>query len=244
MTLPLRVFIQPLREGAVLLDPATSRYVTRVHRLRKGAAFVAFDPVAQQEAQAVLVHAGRDRARCRLSHPRPALCISPLRATLVQAMGKANKPDRVVRDATALGVHELVLVQAQRSMAHPSERGRVRRQQRWQRLAIEAARQCGRGDLPVIVGPVGWHEALARTSGCAGPKLCLDPAAASGLAQVLRDWQPTDPVVLLVGPEGGWSAGELESARSAGFVAVRMGPFVLRTETAATAVLAALLSRL
>jgi 16S rRNA (uracil1498-N3)-methyltransferase len=243
MILALRVFVQPLREGVVLLDPAASRYVTRVHRLREGAAFVAFDPVVQQEAQAVLVHAGRDRARCRLSRPRPARCISPLSVTLLQAMGKADKPDRVVRDATALGVRELVLVQAQRSIARPSESGRARRRQRWQRLAIEAARQCGRGDLPSVIGPVEWHEALSRTSGCAGLKLCLDPAAALGLAEVLHDWRPADPIVVLVGPEGGWSALERESARAAGFVAVCMGPFVLRTETAATAVLAALLSR-
>jgi 16S rRNA (uracil1498-N3)-methyltransferase len=238
----LRVFVQPLREGLVSLDAAGSRYLTRVHRFRPGATFVAFDPGARQEADAVLTRAGR-AAQARLAAPRPASNTSSLRVTLLCGIGKADKPDLVVRAATVLAVRELVLVEAERTVARVTDRAEQRRR-RWQSVALDAARQCGRGDLPEIVGPVELARALDLVGARSGLRLLLDPTAGQTIGQMLGGWQPSESIVLLVGPEGGWSHNEVAAAQQAGAVAVSLGPFVLRTETAATAALAALVSRL
>ena len=114
------------------------------------------------------------------------------------------------------------------------------RHARWRTLAVEAARQCGRGNLPAIVGPVPLAEALAPAEGLVRQAV-LAPPDASGAALGLLSWlqagHPETPVALLIGPEGGLSRSELELAERRGFQRVSLGRFVLRTETAATVAL-------
>ena len=88
----LRVPLESLREGEIDLEVGPARYATRVHRLRPGDAFLVFDPVARLEADAQLLQSGDRRARCRVSRPRPARCVSPLRATLVMRYFSATLP--------------------------------------------------------------------------------------------------------------------------------------------------------
>jgi 16S rRNA (uracil1498-N3)-methyltransferase len=239
----LRVFVTPLQEGEHELEHGPLHYVTRVHRLRAGDRFTAFDPVARMEADGELLEVHRRGARCRLGPPRAAREVSALELTLVQALGRGDRPDRVVRDATALGATSIVLAETQHSVPQPGERGEGR-SRRWQSIAIEAARQCGRGDLPRIEGPIGLDAALGSVAERIGPKLCLQAGADLSLRDALATWQPTTPITLLIGPEGGLSEAELDQARAAGFVLTSLGRFVLRTETAATAALGAIASRL
>jgi 16S rRNA (uracil1498-N3)-methyltransferase len=236
----LRVFLPELRAGETDVDPEATRYLARVHRLRPGDSFVAFDPRARLEATAVLLDTRRGRARVRLGAPRPAERISPLEVTLIQALGKGCKPDQVVRDATALGVSELLLVESSRTVVRLGSRGPGRRS-RLETIAIEAARQSGRGDLPRITGPLPLQAALDRAQ---GRRIVLRPDADDSLEAALAGWDPGSPITLLIGPEGGLGSEELDRARACGFSAARFGPFVLRTETAATAALGVLVARL
>ena len=223
-----------------MLDAGASHYLIRVHRLRQGSRFVAFDPLSVREADGVLLDERPNGARYELSAVRPALLASRLGATLIQALGKADKLDRVVRDATALGVEQLVVVETERAVVHLGARGGARLE-RWKKISVEAARQSGRGDLPEIRGPVGLESALAE---CNAPlKICLDPASEQVLGRALDGWAAPEPIALLVGPEGGFSDAELALVARSGFRRARFGSFVLRTETAATAVLGALVAR-
>jgi 16S rRNA (uracil1498-N3)-methyltransferase len=240
MTGNLRVYVGGLREGDIDLDPDASRYVTRVHRLRAGDAFTAFDPRARLEAPGVILACSRGRSRVRIGPPTGAGNVSRTDVRLVQALGKGHKPDQVVRDATALGVRELVLVESSRTVVRLGARGPDRRA-RWEGIAIEAARQSGRGDLPRIEGPVALEAALETGRGL---RLVLDAAGSIPFDVALEGWVPTDRITILVGPEGGFGAREIDLALAHSFVAVRLGPFVLRTETAATAALGALVGRL
>jgi 16S rRNA (uracil1498-N3)-methyltransferase len=125
----------------------------------------------------------------------------------LQGIGKADKPERVVRDATALGVASLVFVETARSVSRLRERAE-KRAERWRTIAIDAARQCGRGDTPAIDGPSTLAEALA----CLAPgtlRLVLAPNAEHGLGERLGAVSEQTPVVLLVGPEGGLTDSEL-----------------------------------
>jgi 16S rRNA (uracil1498-N3)-methyltransferase len=99
----LRAAVGSLSAGERELEPAIARYLVRVHRLRVGDVFVAFDPEAGVEADAELLTADK-RVRVRIGAPRPARVTAPLPVTLLWALGKGDKPESVIRDATALGV--------------------------------------------------------------------------------------------------------------------------------------------
>lgn len=235
----LRAAVGSLVAGERDLDAATSRYLVRVHRLRAGDAFLAFDVESGLEADAELLVAEPRRARARLGEPRPARVAAPLPVTLLWSLGKGDKPEAVIRDATALGVARVVLVTTERTVPRPGERGEGRRE-RWQRVAREAARQSGRGDVPALEGPLALGEALGVMPETLG--VVLAPEADASLRAVLADWRPDAALRVLVGPEGGLAPHELAAARGAGFRPARFGRLTLRTETAAVAVLGALVA--
>lgn len=232
----VRVAVADLAAGERALGAEAARYLVRVHRLGAGDAFVAFDPEAAVEADGVLL----DDARCTLGAVRAALLLPPFDVTLLQGVGKGDKLEQVVRDATALGARRVVAVETHRSVVRvPADRAASRRR-RLETVAVEAARQSGRGDVPAIDGPMPLAAAIAGVP-AGGLRVLLDPGAAQPLGAVA--WDPATPAVLLVGPEGGFGDAERELARAAGFEAARLGPFVLRTETAAVAALSALVTR-
>ena len=149
---------------------------------------------------------------------------------MIQGIGKGDKLDTVVRDATELGATRIVPAICERSVARPD----AARAARWRRVAVEAARQCGRGDVPQILAPLAFAEALHEARGEA--KICLDPRADRPLSAALS---AAEGVVFAVGPEGGLSDRELALAEEAGFARVSLGPWILRTETVCAAVLGA-----
>jgi 16S rRNA (uracil1498-N3)-methyltransferase len=238
----VRVAVQPLREGELVLDSRASHYLVRVRRLAQGAVFIAFDPEARQEATAELLRARPDAACCRVREIRNA-ARSPLCVTLLQAIGKGDKLERVVGGATALGLTRLIIVDTERSSVRTLSHRAEERQRRLRTAAVEAARQSGRGELPELVGPLPLPEAL-NLVGDASLKLCFVVGAKQSLGDALSHWTAETPTALLIGPEGGLSPAEIELASSAGFQATSLGPYVLRTEIAATAALGALIGRM
>ncbi|MFT3767931.1 MAG: RsmE family RNA methyltransferase [Minicystis sp.] len=229
---PLRVPVEQLAAGDHPLPPEAAAYVARVHRLVAGDRVVVFDPDRALEADAEIADVGKRAVIVRVGEPRPAR--RPARAiTLIQGIGKGDKMDAIVRDATELGATRIVPALCDRSVARPD----ATRAARWRRIAVEAARQCGRGDVPVIAPPTPFADAVRTAEGAC---FCLDPHADRALGDALGS---TLAVTFAVGPEGGLADGELVAAEQAGFVRASLGPFVLRTETVCAAVLGALLVR-
>lgn len=241
MTDLLRVPLSPLVAGDVVLDRDAGHYVARVHRLGPGDVFVAFDPDARTEADATIVSVGR-AVRCRLERARPSTTVARTGITLVQAIGKGDKPERVVRDATALGVERIVFCVSRRTVARPGDRARARRD-RWHAIAIDASRQCGRGDVPAVEGPLPFDDAIAAESSRPALRVCLAPQATASLVETVAGWRLGEPITVMIGPEGGFDDAEVAAAEARGFVRASFGSFVLRTEIASVAVLGALLSR-
>lgn len=239
MTALLRVPLSSLGAGERELEREVAHYLVVVHRLAAGDRFVAFDPESATESEAVLLNADPRRARCEIREPRRADVAAPRPVTLLQALCKGDKPEQVVRSATALGVTRIVFVQAERSVVRASEGswrlGRLRA------IAIDAARQSGRGDIPELAGPLSYDRALEELGEREACKLCLHPNASLSLFEALNGAPPEREVALLVGPEGGWSQTEIERAVTAGFRCVRLGRLSLRTELAGVAALGAVL---
>ncbi len=227
---PLRVPVPTLTEGRLELDAATSRYVARVHRLEAGATISLFS--AGFEASATITRACADAVEVDVGPRRAAA--PPRDVTLVQALGKADKFDAVVRDATELGATRVVPVMTARTIPRLGDRADARLA-RWRAIALDATRQCGRASAPEICALEPLSTALARH---AAVRVMLTPGAPSPLAPLLLG---DASLLIAVGPEGGFTPEELTDAGARGVTLARLGATVLRTETVAAAALGAAL---
>ncbi len=233
----VRVPLSALREGPLELSREAAHYLCVVHRLAPGASFLAFDVERAVEADATLTAVERGRARCEVSALRAAESGS-LGVRLLQSAAKGDRLEQVVRAATALGAESVSVVQSERSVTEPG----ALRFERLRSVALDAARQSGRGDVPALLGPLELERALAEASPAA-LRICLAPGAERPLANLLTSWRAGEPAVVLIGPEGGLSSAELARASAAGFALAALGRLTLRTELAAVAALACFASK-
>jgi 16S rRNA (uracil1498-N3)-methyltransferase len=229
-----RFHIPEAAPGARLVFPDhTAHHAREVLRLRAGAAVRVFDG-AGSEFDAVLEEVSRKQVLARLSGPVAALPEPRIRLVLALPPLKGDRMELVIQKATELGVSEIWPVVTARTDAvgRPALNGS--RQERWDKVASGGAEQCGRAVVPVIAPTVELKALLARPY--EGARIVL---AEDGSGVPPLQWPRADSVVLLVGPAGGWDPHELERIRGAGFVAARLGPRILRAETAAIAALTA-----
>lgn len=231
----LRVPQASLAVGLVGLSEESSHYVTRVHRRGAGETVLLFDPGASVEGDAEIVAVQGKHVTCRIDALRPAQRCGIPGLHLVQGLGKGDKPDQVVRDGVVLGAQSIRFVVCERSVAQATDRD-AKKTDRLQRIAIEAARQCGRGNLPNLQLGVAFASALPK----AGDELSLvlHPGEDLPLLERAIETEMTRAVTVWVGPEGGFSDAELSDLRASGARLASLGDLVLRTELAAIVALA------
>jgi 16S rRNA (uracil1498-N3)-methyltransferase len=229
---------QPLAPGAeVLLDEGASHYVLRVLRLGAGDPLVLFNGDGFDYAGQIAPAEGRG-ARIILGDRLPAASESPLTLTLVQAVSRGERMDQTLQKATELGVAAIQPILTERVEVRLGGRRLEKRERHWLGVIRSACEQSGRGRVPALLPLVTLDEWLGRTAQAL--RLALHPGAADSLAS-----QPVGSagVELLVGPEGGLSGSEVQRIEAGNVVLVRLGPRVLRTETAGPAALAVLQAR-
>lgn len=221
----------------VALDDSASNHVVRVLRLAPGAPLRLFDGRGGQW-RATLASGGK-RGASALAEAHEALeCESPLAVVLAQGIARGERMDYALQKAVELGVQAIRPVFTARSNVQLDAERLDKRLAHWRAVIVSACEQCGRNRLPVLATPLRIEALLAETAaGDGGLRLVLDPLARHGLRALAP---PPGPVTLLVGPEGGLAEAELAAATAAGWKGVRLGPRVLRTETAGVAALAAL----
>jgi 16S rRNA (uracil1498-N3)-methyltransferase len=226
----------PLAPGAqVELPEQAAHHALKVLRMQAGDTVTLFDGRGG-EWLAEILGAGRT-ARVVLREYNDRECESPLQVTLVQALPSGDKMDWVVEKSVELGVTAIQPVAAKRSVIRLSAERMMKRVTHWNAIASAACEQCGRNHVPLVAPVLDLPQYLASARAQNARRLLLAPEG--GISLQALD-QPTEPVVVMVGPEGGWEEGEMQAAHAAGFTAVRLGPRVLRTETAGAAVLAAM----
>lgn len=232
----LRVPVGNLSAGILTLSEEEGRYVAKVHRCKVGDALLLFDPMTGREAEAVLVGDRLPGIQVEALEPRAAKEAN-MPVTLLQGIGKGDKPEQAMRDVTVHGAQRLVLVQTRRSVARGEG---TQRSERLLRVAAQVARQCERGGLPELQGPLSFSESLELAP--PGLRLmCAWHEDARPLAALVRElnWDE-ESVTVLVGPEGGLHEDEVAEAMAAGFLPTSLGPYVLRAEVACGAVLSVL----
>jgi 16S rRNA (uracil1498-N3)-methyltransferase len=232
---PPRFFVDaPLAAGGSVLLPAElAHHATRVLRLGDGAPIVLFNGHGGECAARLLT--GGAAALAQVESFDPIERESPLRLTLLQALVAAEKLDWIVEKAVELGVARILVTATQRSVVRLDAARAARRIRHWAEVVRAACCQCGRNRVP----PVEFHDRFASALAALPanePRLLLLPTAERDLCPATAG----ERAVLAVGPEGGFADTEVAQAAREGFVAVRLGPRVLRTETAGLAALAAL----
>jgi 16S rRNA (uracil1498-N3)-methyltransferase len=241
MTFPRFFCPEVLSVGSVVrLPEGAARHAGRVLRLAAGDALVLFDGRGG-EYPARIAAVRKDAVEVELQAWRDIECESPLSVTLAQALQAADKMDLTIQKSVELGVSAVQPLASKRSVVRLDGERAMRRVGHWHGVAASACEQCGRNRVPAV-GDIlpfdGWLAGLGKPA-CGELRLMMAPGATitlSGLAAL----PPPGHVILLVGAEGGLDPREQDAAQAAGFVSVRMGPRVLRTETAGLAGLAAL----
>ena len=219
------------------LPEAAAYHVARVLRLREGATITAFDGRGHDYPCEILLVKGDD-VRVRVGAPTAGLPESPLRITLVQAVSRSERMDWTLQKATELGVSTIVPVLSARSVVRLDERQAEKKSRHWQAIVAAACEQCGRSVVPEVRVAQDLGRYLGSPSR-AGQRLVLNPTGPASLAGLTS---VGTRVELLIGPEGGLDDSELERAAAGGFTPVRLGPRVLRTETAGIVALTVLQS--
>ena len=224
-----------LAEGArITLGGSAAAHVRRVLRLAPGDALTLFNGDGHDYPSRI-VGVGRGTVEAAVEGRVAARAESPLHVTLAQGVARAERMDLVVQKATELGVAAIVPVATARSVVRLDHDTRGRKLAHWRGIVIAACEQCGRARIPVLTDPQPLATRLAAPA--PGLRILLVPDANVALTAAAHGAQAVE---LLVGPEGGLEDGEREAALAAGYRACRLGPRVLRSETAAIAALAVL----
>jgi len=211
-------------------------HVGKVLRLREDDSIVLFDG-SGLEYDAQIRSMTRHRIIVSVGSGRDPGTESPLEVTLLQGICRSQRMDMLIQKATELGVGSIHTVSCARSVVRlDGDRGH-RKTEHWRQIAISACEQSGRVRLPEIVAPTTVVATLEAVADAAGARLLLDPLADGNLGTALDSARR---VMLLIGPEGGLADAERAAALAAGFRPVRLGPRVLRTETAPLAALSIL----
>lgn len=213
-----------------------AHYLTRVLRVQPGEAVMLFDGRGGEypsTVAAVAKHAVRLRVGERAMIDRE----SPLVVHVAQGVSSGERMDYTVQKAVELGVARIQPLITERSVVHLDAARAAKRIAHWQSIAVAACAQCGRNRVPEVAPVMTYAAWLGGLEAAGDVRLLLSPLAADRLPALHR---PAGAVWLLCGPEGGLAPAEQHDAQHAGFRGVRLGPRVLRTETAAVAALAAM----
>ena len=214
------------------VEGAAGNHISRVLRLRTGDALTLFNGQGGEYGGSIEeIH--RDTVVVSVLERREMERESPFQLTLAQGISRGERMDWVVQKATELGVWRIQPLFTERSVVQLDEKQAIRKIQHWRSIAVAACEQSGRNRVPEITQPVGLYRMLEQhTPG--GTALLLSPGASLRIADIAS---AAADAKVLIGPEGGLADVEQAAAIKSGFTPVRLGPRVLRTETAAVCAL-------
>lgn len=219
----------------VTLPEATAHHFLRVLRLPDGATIRLFNGDAGDWHGRLIVE-GKQRASAEIESFEASATESPLTLSLVQGISRGQRMDYTLEKSVELGVDHVIPVVMERTQAAPAGERIAKKARHWQGVIAAAAAQSGRTRLPSLAPQCGFREWLAQAEPTATPHVLLDPAGDRAPSGIVA----TTALTLIAGPEGGFSPAERDAAYAAGCHGMRLGPRILRTETAAVAALALL----
>ena len=230
-----RFFIDGAADGRAYITGADALHIAKALRMRPGEAMTLCDGKGT-DFDGVLETVTDRQVTVRITASRPSQAEPTLAVTLYQGLPKGDKMDWIVQKAVELGVTAVVPVATRRSVARLEGKA-DKKQERWQRIAAEAAGQCGRGILPAVERPLSWSQALSRLS--EEPALVFYEGGGQPLRELVTP--STRRLSVFVGPEGGFDPEEIDAIRRQSGGVATLGPRILRCETAPLAALTLLM---
>ena len=230
-----RFFIDGAADGRAYIAGADALHIAKALRMRPGEALTLCDGKGT-DFEGVLETVTDRQVTVRITASRPSQAEPTLAVTLYQGLPKGDKMDWIVQKAVELGVTAVGPVATRRSVARLEGKA-DKKQERWQRIAAEAAGQCGRGMLPSVERPLSWSQALSCLSG--EPALVFYEGGGRPLRELVTP--STRRLSVFVGPEGGFDPEEIDAIRRQGGGVATLGPRILRCETAPLAALTLLM---
>jgi 16S rRNA (uracil1498-N3)-methyltransferase len=227
-----------IEKGMLKIVGDEVKHIRRVLRLKAGEEIIVFDG-AGKEYEGTIVEEEPSSVVIRIENTFSSKIDSPLEVTLAQSLLKGEKMDYLIQKATELGVRRIIPFFSSRSIPSLETSGRLKRHQRWERIAIEASKQCGRGVVPKIEPLQDYSEMLQVVS---SGSLCLILWEREGvkLKEILDRSKERLKIFFVTGPEGGFGREEVEEAIRAGFIPITLGNRILRAETATLCLLSIL----
>jgi 16S rRNA (uracil1498-N3)-methyltransferase len=232
---------EDINDSIVVLSSNETHHLMHVLRMTPGDEAFVFDG-AGNEYRCTFRRIEDNRAELEIVDSLSETVESPLELTLAQALAKGEKFDFIVQKATELGVSRIVPLMTRYADVRLDERQRISRAERWRRISLESMKQCGRRRLVEITDPLSIYQFMSLLEHPRNPVTDAEPShslllfserGGAGITEALGGGSTSRPVVVLVGPEGGWSDDELEALSDYGCKPVSLGPRVIRTETAA-----------
>lgn len=240
-----RFFVDPqnIREDRVVITGEDVRHITRVLRLTKGDRLTVTTGLSA-DYRVEITATSKDEVIGRVVEVTSIDREPELKVIMVQGLPKGDKMDLIVQKSTELGVAAIIPVETRRAVVRLEGAKAGQRVERWQRIALEAAKQCRRGRIPEVHPVASWYSALEAVPGGALAVVPWEGEGELSLKRVLHgtgaSGKPRE-VWIFIGPEGGLDPEEIEAARERGIIPVTLGPRILRTETAGLAVLSMIL---
>ena len=212
-------------------------YIKDVLRLKKGAGLILFDGMGHEYS--TIIRNFSPRNVCLDIIRKEAIRLPDTRITLAQSLPKGDKIEMIIQKSTELGASRIVPFISSRSISRPAGAKGAGKAARWRKIAIEASRQCGRGDVPEVSEIISFDEMLRAADGRALRIILWEAEPERGIREILTDEKHAgaDSFFIVIGPEGGFSWEEIEKARRRGFISASLGKLILRTETTPLAIL-------
>ncbi len=222
-------------QGLVCIRGQEARHISRVLRIGPGDEMILMDKKGARFL-ARIQSTGPDEVSAWILEPLPPPLPSPTKIILCQAVLRPAAMDFVIQKATELGVSQILPFLSERTVVKPDEKGRASKLKRWEEIAKGASKQSDRDKPPTIHPAIPLSEVFKRFKGGKHRNLILwEGEETRDLKGVIREGGPDTGAVGIIGPEGGFAAGEIEEAVSSGFVPVSIGHRILRAETAGIA---------
>lgn len=244
-----RYFIPPeqFQEGIVIITGEDARHIGKVMRGRPGDKVIVSDGLAR-EALAEIEHIEQDRVTAAVIEMLEMTSEPRVKVTIAQSLPKGDKMETVIQKCTEIGAHAFVPFLSARTVVQYDAKKEGKRLDRWRKIAKEAAEQSHRNRIPDIAAPLSWKELLASFAGYDLVCYCYEKEHGRQLRDVIAPFmeqssqQGEHPrILLVVGPEGGFTEEESMAAENAGARSTGLGPRILRAETAGMAALACIL---
>jgi len=219
-----------IEKGMLKIEGDEVKHIRKVLRLKAGDEIIVFDGLGK-EFEGAIVEEGLSSVVIKIQNIFSSKRDSPLEVTLAQSLLKGEKMDYLIQKATELGVKEIIPFFSSRSVPLLEKSKKLKRHHRWERIAIEASKQCGREVVPKIESLQDYSDML-QTASPDTLRLILWEKEGIKLKEILERLKEKKKIFFIIGPEGGFSQLEVDEAKKTGFIPVTLGRRILRAETA------------